>query len=1361
MEALQKEIAKNMKGENDKEDGIPETLCSTYQTGNEPVSEEDKARCALLARIMFYIDGLNGEGSTVDQRRENTNMKQIEDAMKCIIGSVYIRKIMKLACWEQRIREHALNAVDEHVNEMQGTSRSRKCVNWEFGNTCVGGFIPESKITQWMLSDRTVTDRVQDAARDSSCAGQDWTRRIQATEQRANEGIHATQCAGSQGKAHFNATSGHGDQGSPRPAAAAKPVAAKPASPPSSGTGGTTSTTTATSGGGGTGKGRDAAAGPKEGTKTAPAGECQGDRLSEWKHKPVYVVQPHNKDHLQKLNKVLEDFKEYMDEHKDKEQAYGANCYNAGWDDIDKDNVHYMGQKVADVVRCRFMTLALGFANGWTATKQDRNDTVKMDPEEQNSLRCEVVNVFGHLLRHRYCPQQEKWRRGTEYAGIAFKQMKSPEQHGHGGLGGPVMEGKCTMCGYGHNKQHVDAVNLDIVNWLLQQTKILEGMEQIEGGADCNTKWKEYTANKRKDDDNSKVDEKKITEIKEQEKEVVEAAKKTIEDLKKKVEEEIAHKAKAAPNASDQSNKTGQDSSPKASGKEKASNGPQGTGTTPSGTSADTSNLGRADVTPGRKDGGSQPQAPASPVLPAAPPPPAPPPEPAPEEGKNGAQGDAAPAPPAGAELGRKGDAGPAGPQGETGAEGEAGPTGPQADPASGAAAGPVQPPRPAPPPGRPSGTEDQATTSPLPAAPQPPKKDDTTPVTAPAATSPGKATCPGSNGPSPGVSISCETTSDEVLGMTPEVTKLLAQDEKERAKAPISPNPSSETGPAVNVPEPQPAPKDPEPDKAQRPCSPDDFDLSSSFGGGTPTHCTKGASSTSSSDSTSSCSGTKSKEAVAGGGSTAGGPNAITGGTQDGHTSRSAQPAPFPFDPVNIFTQDIENVAGGFVPPVPAHGTVRSSNNNQGPGHVSHAVPDLTGDVLTATTPILFFLTSVIVALLGYSLWKYFAHLAKRGRTYRTIRDVPSPPLDEDILEHLQRGELPPPDYGYTMIRDRQPGRLPARRRRPPRVHKRTIIELHLEVLNECEATEWENVKEHYLQIVDLMRDDDTNNSILGVYTSNQGLSGNHVSFTVDPSTDADGTDACPPHDPDPCSCMDTIQLPTDPCPPNAHDPDPWSCMENIQFATDPCPPNEDDRWNCMETIHTDTAPSPSTGCGPATSDYIHWIHWIHRNKHIVRACTTQPWFLQLKAHWKQHVREHMVADAASGEHRTAATMERKKLDAWKEWVAQQHRQMSMYCEEAWFTHLLNNVEEETVPQHGQVPRVAKHLEVEHVMGLEDMLRVRHLPRSQLHKQPYMKKPLTAHTWMLLLAFVIEHCELESSMQEKELYLDALLDKL
>ncbi|KJP85190.1 hypothetical protein AK88_05184 [Plasmodium fragile] len=463
----------------------------------------------------------------------------------------------------------------------------------------------------------------------------------------------------------------------------------------------------------------------------------------------------------------------------------------------------------------------------------------------------------------------------------------------------------------------------------------------------------------------------------------------------------------------------------------------------------------------------------------------------------------------------------------------------------------------------------------------------------------------------------------------------------------------------------------------------------------------------------------------------------------------------------------NIHGATGGFVPPVPAAGTVSSSGVTPG----DYAVPDLTGTVLTATTPVLFFLASVTVALLGYSLWKYFAHLAKRRRTYRTVRDVPSPPLDEEILDHLQRGDLPPPDYGYTMVRARRRDKFADRRRRHPRVHKRTIIELHLELLNECEATAWENVKDDYLQIVvqefaqefaqDLMRDEETNNNILDVSTSHASVT-THDS-TTDHSTTADSTtDDSKTRDP---------------------------------TETDTFSPNEDDPWSCMESIHTATEQSPATGPEDATSYCTQWITWMERNKHILRACTTQPWFLQLTADWKQYLLAHMAANddnvvSAHREFRDAATVPMMKLRLWKEWVAQQHELMNIYGEEAWFQYLWSNIaqsgvvtEEDGMPEQirtvegvshihtvdekpttfvtDQGPPVEKELKVEGALEGGSALKVRHLPQQQLHPQPYMKKRLTATIWMLLLALIIEECELECRLQQTQLYVDELLHKL
>ncbi|KJP87059.1 hypothetical protein AK88_03345 [Plasmodium fragile] len=374
----------------------------------------------------------------------------------------------------------------------------------------------------------------------------------------------------------------------------------------------------------------------------------------------------------------------------------------------------------------------------------------------------------------------------------------------------------------------------------------------------------------------------------------------------------------------------------------------------------------------------------------------------------------------------------------------------------------------------------------------------------------------------------------------------------------------------------------------------------------------------------------------------------------------------------------------------------------------------------------------AVGIGIIAFFLWKYFAFLGKkRRRTYRTVRDVPSPPLDEEILEHLQRG-APPADYGYTMVRDTQPSSISGRGR-PPRVHTRTIIELHLEVLNECEATEWENVKEDYWKLVvqefarDLEQEGDTNNNTLGVSTSHAALA------THDATTDHSTTQGRLTRDP----------TATDVCPP--HDCDSWSCMEHIDFDAEQHAHSSHRQANSAHDWHT------------------HWIPWIDRNKHIMREFTTQPWFNSLKSEWKQYYQQHASSAMSwQSELGEAATVKMMKLRLWKEWVAQQHRQMRMYNAEEWFQHLLHTVQEETVSDNGAVPRVEKHLEVEQVMAAEHMLRVTAIPCTQpLHPQPYMKQRLTANTWILILALVIEQCEVERSLQEKELYVDDLLEHL
>ncbi|KJP84775.1 hypothetical protein AK88_05591, partial [Plasmodium fragile] len=173
-------------------------------------------------------------------------------------------------------------------------------------------------------------------------------------------------------------------------------------------------------------------------------------------------------------------------------EAWGANCYNTGWNDFGKGHDNHTGQTVADVVRCRVMSVAWAFANWSDKGAHATGPGVHMTKEQQNMFRCEVVNIFGHLLKEKYCSEQKGYRRGVEYSRIAFKSMQSAGINGVGAINGPVIDGTCTACGYGENRRWAHAINLKVVEWLMQHGDIMNEIAAMERAMPCTTKWTDY-----------------------------------------------------------------------------------------------------------------------------------------------------------------------------------------------------------------------------------------------------------------------------------------------------------------------------------------------------------------------------------------------------------------------------------------------------------------------------------------------------------------------------------------------------------------------------------------------------------------------------------------------------------------------------------------------------------------------------------------------------------------------------------------------------------------------------------------------------------------------------------------------------
>ncbi|ANQ06736.1 SICA antigen [Plasmodium coatneyi] len=101
----------------------------------------------------------------------------------------------------------------------------------------------------------------------------------------------------------------------------------------------------------------------------------------------------------------------------------------------------------------------------------------------------------------------------------------------------------------------------------------------------------------------------------------------------------------------------------------------------------------------------------------------------------------------------------------------------------------------------------------------------------------------------------------------------------------------------------------------------------------------------------------------------------------------------------------------------------------------------------------------------MNYFLWKYFT-MGKRRRRHKRAHRVRGPPsLEEQPLDHVD--DEADGSHEYTLVKERQPRRWPRRSPGKKPVSRRTIIDIHLEVLDECQREDLHSTKEDFFEIL------------------------------------------------------------------------------------------------------------------------------------------------------------------------------------------------------------------------------------------------------------------------------------------------------
>ncbi|ANQ05803.1 SICA antigen [Plasmodium coatneyi] len=113
-------------------------------------------------------------------------------------------------------------------------------------------------------------------------------------------------------------------------------------------------------------------------------------------------------------------------------------------------------------------------------------------------------------------------------------------------------------------------------------------------------------------------------------------------------------------------------------------------------------------------------------------------------------------------------------------------------------------------------------------------------------------------------------------------------------------------------------------------------------------------------------------------------------------------------------------------------------------------------------------------ISIMSYLLWKYFGMLRKTRKRYRRAHQVRGPSLEQQIVDHVDQDR----PHAYTLVKKRKPRSTPIKRRkkqgvgrrpvgRRGGVRRRMIIDIHLEVLNECQMGDTKLVQEDFFEIL------------------------------------------------------------------------------------------------------------------------------------------------------------------------------------------------------------------------------------------------------------------------------------------------------
>ncbi|ANQ09318.1 SICA antigen [Plasmodium coatneyi] len=142
------------------------------------VKEMDRLTCKLMVKALFFVNRFGARWKNEDGLLEEED--EIRAKMRCIIVGVLMFQTLKANCERRKGMDYALKIVDNIVGDLGGAFGKNKCKWMDYEDMKVGGKIIGKTIKEWLLANEQIGGKIEEIGKSANCKWEDLGNQARA-----------------------------------------------------------------------------------------------------------------------------------------------------------------------------------------------------------------------------------------------------------------------------------------------------------------------------------------------------------------------------------------------------------------------------------------------------------------------------------------------------------------------------------------------------------------------------------------------------------------------------------------------------------------------------------------------------------------------------------------------------------------------------------------------------------------------------------------------------------------------------------------------------------------------------------------------------------------------------------------------------------------------------------------------------------------------------------------------------------------------------------------------------------------------------------------------------------------------------